>query len=90
MCYSVTCLDGLKKTLKVYFRSFFNEIACENGRKKTCESIRIFKNREEFKMVGPLFYSFIFSLFNVVVINSDYMTSDIRKLREQDIAMSGR
>jgi len=43
-------------------------------------------------MVGSLFYSFIclfLGLFNVVVINSDYVTSDIRTLREQHIGMLG-
>jgi hypothetical protein len=37
----------------------FSEIACETSRKKTCESVSIFRNRQEFKMVVSLFYSFI-------------------------------
>jgi hypothetical protein len=35
-------------------------------------------------------YLFIFSLFNVAVINSDYMTSNVRMLSEQDKEMLGR
>jgi hypothetical protein len=35
-------------------------------------------------------YMFVFSLFNVAVINSDYMTSNIRTLGEEDKEMSGR